>query len=212
MLGRDGLGGLGPGPVEAVENNEPHGGRSDNQDDGLQHIRQHHCLQPTGGGVDPGKQSQSQAKPEQVLPPAIRKEQLVEHQRPGVKPARHIDHNRQEDGDAGQIKPHTVVVAFGQKLRNRGDPGADVERQDEDGREHEDEPGHPLVGGDGNPGGIGIARQTDERLGGNIGREQRKTDDAEAQGTPGEEQIITAFGLARHVDADSNHDGEIADD
>ena len=106
-----------------------HDDRAEDQDHGLDGLRDDHRLEPAQDGIDPGDDGNDDDRRHDVDA-----EELPEDRRPGVEAHPDVDEERGQDGHEGQHDPGPRAVALLQELGQGRDAALEIERARRPGR------------------------------------------------------------------------------
>ena len=132
-----------------------------------------------------------------------------------------VEDNGGDDGDEGEPVPAFAAVTFFQEIRQSGDLGFQIKRREEEPEQDEGEGGHPLEVAVEQAGIIAGLGEADEVDAGDVGGEERKSDDRPLERV-GRHEVVSGDGLTvllaffLRVDAgptaETHHSKEVNDD
>jgi hypothetical protein len=178
---------------------------ADEQQTRLDHVGEHHRGQAAENGVGAGQQTENQYGLRQR---DIGEDEL-ENQAAGVQVAGGVDDDVPEQGEAREVVPGPAVEPALQKLRHRVDTGLDIERGEEDGEEHQNDGGHPLVVEHRDARAVGVPAQPDERGAPHVGGVQRYADHRPDHAPAGQEVLLGVLVLTAEVDPDRDDEDRV---
>ena len=178
-----------------------HHHRADEQQNGLHAFRPHHREQAADHRVNAREHAEHDDEQHKRVHAHDRcagreAENAAQHPRRRVKRHAHVNHDGREQRDDGEHIATAAIEAAFEKVRQRGDLRAQVERREKQRQQNQREARHPLEVAEDEAVFVSRFGQADEMHGGDVRREHRKANHRPRERVAGEE-IVSALTAGR---------------